>query len=246
MGLMHLGQYAVQPLILLAFLLTPPLIAGGMFARLPNLGPFGAVGLIPPLMMVLAQHALYPDWPRRLLFMPAQGVIGVAVVLNNTAGVLEALTGPPASREFKRTPKFSATGADWARSRYALPADRITLGELALAAYALVGLGIALARLPALAPYFATYAFSFAAFALWNLAQARRMRRAPDRAREKAVRKPLEAGAVASPPLGAGAPRRPLSVNGEGEEPSVARPGGEVDRSPSQCFSRCCPPLNRL
>ncbi|MBP8974552.1 MAG: glycosyltransferase [Anaerolineae bacterium] len=194
MGLMHLGQYAVQPLILLAFLLTPPLIAGGMFARLPNLGPFGAVGLIPPLMMILAQHALYPDWPRRLLFMPVQGAIGVAVVLNNTAGVLAALTGPPASREFKRTPKFSATGADWARSRYALPADRITLGELALAAYALVGLGIALARLPALAPYFATYAFSFAAFALWNLAQARRARRAPDRAREKTVRKPLEAG----------------------------------------------------
>ncbi len=178
MGLMHLGQYAVQPLILLAFLLTPPLIAGGMFARLPSLGPLGAVGLIPPLMMILAQRALYADWPRRLLFMPVQGVIGVAVVLNNTAGVLDALTGSQAAREFKRTPKFSATGVgnSWVRSRYALPADRTTLGELALAGYALGGLGIALARLPALAPYFATYAFSFAAFALWNLAQTRQAR----------------------------------------------------------------------
>ena len=32
-----------------------------------------------------------------------------------------------------------------------------------------------------------------------------------------------------SPPLGADAPRRPLSVNGEGEEPSAARLGGEVN-----------------
>jgi len=228
MGLMHLGQYAVQPLILLTFLLTPPLIAGGMFARLPNLGPLGAVGLIPPLMMILAQRALYPDWPRRLLFMPVQGVIGVAVVLNNSAGVLDALTGSRASREFKRTPKFSATGAGWASSHYALPADRITLGELALAAYALGGLGIALARLPALAPYFATYAFSFAAFALWNLAQTRRARRAPDRAREKAVRKPLGAGAVASPLLGAGAPRRSLSLRMERGQVERSETGGEV------------------
>ena len=218
MGLMHLGQYAVQPLILLAFLLAPPLIAGGVFARLPNLGLLGAVGLIPPLMMILAQRAVYPDWPRRLLYMPVQGMIGVAVVLNNSAGVLDALTGSPASREFKRTPKFSATGAGWARSRYALPADRVTLGELALAAYALVGLGIALARLPALAPYFATYAFSFSAFALWNLAQMRRTRRAPDRAREKAVRKLLDAGAVASPPLGPLVWASPPPLYSDGEE----------------------------
>lgn len=197
MGLMHLGQYAAQPLILLTFLLAPPLIAGGMFARLPNLGPLGAVGVIPPLMVILAQRALYPDWPRRLLFMPVQGMIGVAIVLNNTAGVLDALTGSRAAREFRRTPKFSAAGADWARSRYALPADRITLGELALAAYALGGLGIALARLPALAPYFATYAFSFATFALWNLAQARRARRTEReirRARQRAI--PLRHKAV--------------------------------------------------
>jgi GT2 family glycosyltransferase len=174
MGLMHLAQYAVQPLILLTFLLTPPLIAGGMFARLPNLGLLGVVGLIPPLMTLLAQRALYPDWPRRLLFMPVQGMIGMAVVLNNSAGVLDALTGSRAAREFKRTPKFNTPGAGWARSRYVLPADRVTLGELALAGYALGGLALALSRLPALAPYFASYAFSFAAFALWNLAQTRR------------------------------------------------------------------------
>ncbi len=179
MGLMHLGQYAVQPLILLTFLLTPPLAASGMLARLPALGVLSAVGVIPPLMMILAQRALYPDWPRRLLAMPLQGMIASALVLNNTLGVLDALLGTRAAREFRRTPKFSVTGEarTWTGSRYALPADRVTLGELALGLYALGGLLVAARHAPALVPYFATYALSLLGFALWNLAQAWQIRR---------------------------------------------------------------------
>lgn len=179
MGLMHLGQYAVQPLLLLTLLLTPPLAAAGMLARLPALGALSAVGVIPPLMMILAQRALYPDWPRRLLAMPIQGMIATALVLNNTLGVLDALLGTRAAREFRRTPKFNVAGGDsWARSGYALPADRVTLGELALGLYALGGLLVAVRHAPALIAYFATYVVSLFGFALWNLVQTWQIRRA--------------------------------------------------------------------
>ncbi len=49
---------------------------------------------------------------------------------------------------------------------------------------------------------------------------------------------------LTSPPLGADAPRSPLSAGGEGERPSVARPGGEVAGSaPGESPS---PPTGRI
>lgn len=175
MGLAHLAQFAVQPLILLIFLLTPLLIWGDMFRRLPNLSLLGSVGAIPVLIMLAGQIALYADWPRRLLYLPLQGVIGAAMVLNNTLGVLAALHRPGVRREFKRTPKFSA--APWSNSRYALRTDAVTLGEIALGMYALGGGYLALNRLPALLPYFLSYAASFFLFAAWNIHQTARLRR---------------------------------------------------------------------
>ena len=176
MGLMHLSQYAVQPLILLMFLLTPVLLWGDMFHRLPNLGVFGLAGVIPPLIMVASQVELYDDWQRRLLYMPVQGIVGAAVVLNNTCGVLAALHRPGVQREFKRTPKFNLTRGDsgWSDSRYMLPVDATTLAEIGLGIYALVGLALALDRLPALVMYMASYALSFFSFAFWNIYQVRR------------------------------------------------------------------------
>jgi cellulose synthase/poly-beta-1,6-N-acetylglucosamine synthase-like glycosyltransferase len=175
MGLAHLSQFAVQPLVLLIFLLTPVLIWGDMFRRLPNLSILGSVGAIPVLIMLTGQIALYADWPRRLLYLPLQGLIGAAIVLNNTLGVLAALHRPGVRREFKRTPKFSA--APWSASRYALRIDSVTLGEIALGVYALGGAELALHRLPALLPYFLTYAASFFLFAAWNIHQTTHLRR---------------------------------------------------------------------
>jgi cellulose synthase/poly-beta-1,6-N-acetylglucosamine synthase-like glycosyltransferase len=175
MGLAHLSQFAVQPLILLIFLLTPCLIWGDMFRRLPNLSILGSVGAIPVLIMLAGQMALYPDWPRRLLFLPLQGLIGMAMVLNNTLGVLAALHRHAVRREFRRTPKFSA--APWSNSRYALRVDAVTLGEIALGVYALGGAFLALDKLPALLPYFVSYAASFFLFAAWNIHQTAHLRR---------------------------------------------------------------------
>lgn len=173
MGLMHLSQYLVQPVILTVFLLTPILIWGDMFEKLPDLRVVGAFGLIPPLMLTIAQIELYRDWWRRLLYFPPQFVVGAAIVLSNSKAVLAAFHRPGVEREFKRTPKFRLTGKgqQWSSSRYALKVDAITAGELLLAAYALFGFALALQRLPVMAPYMLTYAVSFAAFALWNISQ---------------------------------------------------------------------------
>jgi cellulose synthase/poly-beta-1,6-N-acetylglucosamine synthase-like glycosyltransferase len=195
MGLVHLSQFAIQPLMLLMFLLTPLLIAGGVFARLPNLSPLSVLSLIPLIMMMLAQRALYPDWPRRLLFLPLQGLVGAGMVVNNTVGVLWALHCPGVRREFKRTPKFNLLHQDqrWTRSRYALRVDAVTVGEIALGGYALVGLALALRYLPALAWYMLSYLVSFWGLAGWNILQTRRAGLPP-------ARQPASSPAITQPP----------------------------------------------
>lgn len=174
MGLMHLSQYLVQPFIFLTFLLTPILLAGDMFTKIPDLRIIGVFSIIPPLLMALAQVELYRDWTRRLLYFPVQFVVGAAIVLSNTKAVIAAFHKPGIEREFKRTPKFRLTnkGEEWGKSHYALEVDAITIGEFLLAIYALIGFYFALQNLPALAPYMLIYAFSFSVFAYWNIYQA--------------------------------------------------------------------------
>lgn len=176
MGVMHLSQFAVQPLVLLVFLLTPVLIWGNMFRRLPDLGFLGVVSVIPLLMMVIAQQKLYADWYRRLLYLPLQLAVGAAMVVNNTCGVLAALHRPGVVREFKRTPKFNLTrqGQGWTTSQYTLRVDAITAGEIVLGVYATFGFVLAVQRLPALAFYMLSYAVSFFFFSTWNIIQTRR------------------------------------------------------------------------
>lgn len=175
MGVMHLAQYAVQPIILLIFLLTPVLLYDGAFARLPDLRLLTAVGLVPLLMIALAQIELYDDWRGRLLFFPVQFMTAVAIVLSNSRAVLAALIHPRRRREFRRTPKYHvedrSSGRPWQQSVYRLRPDADIIVELMLAGYALFGLVLALKTSPPFAPYMLTYAVSFAFFAGWNMRQ---------------------------------------------------------------------------
>ena len=171
MGFLHLAQYAAQPVILMLFLLTPLLIWGNMFERLPDLTILALMGLIPPLVVAVGQMELYEDWRSRLLYFPVQFVAAVAIVLNNSRAVLAALGS---HHEFKRTPKWRLTQQTINRHNIQSESnlDAVTIGELCLALYALFGFGIALENLPALAPYMLSYAGSFAVFALWNIYQS--------------------------------------------------------------------------
>jgi hypothetical protein len=187
MGLAHLSQYAIQPVIFMLFVLTPLLLAGNRFPALPDLRAVGILGTIPPILLIVAQIELYTGPPHRLkdvrklsnlLYFPIQFVSGAAIVLSNTVAVLRALNINKI-QEFKRTPKYRVLtrGDGWTGRNYALNIDWTTLGELGLAIYAIWGGILALERFPALAPYLFTYGFSFAAFAYWNFYQTRRLNR---------------------------------------------------------------------
>jgi cellulose synthase/poly-beta-1,6-N-acetylglucosamine synthase-like glycosyltransferase len=177
MGIAHLSQYAVQPLIFLLFVLTPILLLGDKFDDLPDLRIVGVFGIIPPILLILGQTQLYRNWWQNLFYFPIQFVSGAAIVLSNTLAVLKAINIRK-ELEFKRTPKFRVTSKkdSWTGGRYALHVDWTTVGELTLSVYAAFGAYLAMNKLAAVAPYMVTYAISFAAFAYWNYYQTRKVR----------------------------------------------------------------------
>lgn len=168
MGTLHLSQYAVQPVILMLFLLAPLLLVN---QRIPDMTLMPLVGILPPLVITVAQIELYDDWRRNLLYFPVQFLAGVAIVVNNTRAVLAALS--TRRHEFKRTPKYQKNWQKPRRRKYRLPLDITTVGELLLALYAVGGMVIAMDTIPAFVPYMLSYAVSFTLFALWNIYQHR-------------------------------------------------------------------------
>lgn len=175
MGLLHLGQYAIQPVLMLMFLLTPPVMLTGLLPHLP-LGPLGLAGLAPPLILAMGQGALYHDWPRRVIYLPVLTLLGIGMTLSNSRAVIEALTGR-GDRAFHRTPKFHVTQRSAAipGSRYVLRRDWSTTGESLLALYAIAGVGAAALSFPAMLPYFLMYALAFGALAVWGWWQTRHL-----------------------------------------------------------------------
>jgi cellulose synthase/poly-beta-1,6-N-acetylglucosamine synthase-like glycosyltransferase len=171
MGVLHLGQYAIQPFVLLLFALTPPILLTGMLTRLP-LQPLGIAGLIPPIYLATGQIVLYKDWPRRLVYFPVLVLLGTGMMLNNSRAVIEGWTGR-GGNVFKRTPKFRVVqrGDTLASTRYAIRPDWTTIGELFLGLYATLGLVIALLRFPAMTLYMLVYVLAFGLLSLWSLWQ---------------------------------------------------------------------------
>lgn len=163
MATLHLCQYLPHPLMILLLLLTPPLVLWYDLEKLP-LGMLGLVGLGPPLIYVISQQALYPDWKRRLLVFPILLALGTGIAWTNSGAVIAGLVG--LKGEFLRTPKFARA---WQESRYALRGDQSLWGEAFLAIYAAGGVVMALRLSPEYAPYLAIYAFAFGLVALWGV-----------------------------------------------------------------------------
>lgn len=172
MGLTHLGQYAIQPFVLLLFVLTPPALATGLLSQLP-LAPLGIASLAPPIILAMGQIALYPDWLRRLLYFPVLILLGTGMMLNNSRAVFEAVTGR-GGNVFKRTPKFRVVrcGDQLAGTRYLIQPDWTTVGEIVLGLYAAGGLMIAALEAPAMIVYMVLYVVSFGLLSLGSLWQA--------------------------------------------------------------------------
>jgi len=158
MALLHLGQYLPHPLMLLLLLLTPPLLLTHQMAALP-LAPLGFVGLIPPLMYVISQRALYQGaWWAHLLAFPALVLFTTGLSWSNTRAVGQALWQEAVP--FERTPKF---GNGWKSSTYALRHSSLFRMETAFGLYALWGAALAWQTASAALPYLLLYAASFGA-----------------------------------------------------------------------------------
>ncbi|HOU14966.1 MAG TPA: glycosyltransferase family 2 protein [Anaerolineae bacterium] len=142
MALLHLSGYFTQPLILaLVFLVAPMAIYS---PRLPTLTlALGTFTMLPPLLYVLGQAALYHNWPRRILCYPILLLLGVGISWNTTLGVLDGLLHW--GGEFKRTPKFELRGqqGSWRDARYRIKLDRALPGEILICIYALAALILA-------------------------------------------------------------------------------------------------------
>lgn len=143
-GLLHLSVWIAHPMSLVLLLLILPLLLGQIPLTF-NLTIFWLVALGPIFAYVLSQRHLYPDWKRRMLFMPVLALLGTGLALSNTVDIARGLLkrGGP----FRRTPKFhiERRGDRWIGNRYALPFQWVTVGELALAGYALATTAVALA-----------------------------------------------------------------------------------------------------
>lgn len=142
MALLHLSGYFTQPLILALVLLGAPM---AIYApRLPTLAvALGTLTMLPPLLYLMGQAALYRDWPRRILVYPILMLLGVGISWNTTLGVLDGLLHW--GGEFKRTPKFELRGqqGNWRSAQYRIKLDRALPGEILIGFYALAALILA-------------------------------------------------------------------------------------------------------
>jgi cellulose synthase/poly-beta-1,6-N-acetylglucosamine synthase-like glycosyltransferase len=143
-ALLHLSVWVAHPMSLVLLLLTLPSLLG-QIPQSWNLTAFWLVAFGPLLAYALSQRHLYPDWKRRMTWMPVLALLGTGLALSNTVAIARGLLGRDLT--FRRTPKFHVLkrGDRWIDSRYALPFEWLTLGELALAAYSLATIAVALA-----------------------------------------------------------------------------------------------------
>lgn len=157
LGLIHLSGYLAHPLMVLLLLLSLPLLL--LNAPLPGvLGLLSIAGLGAPLIFALSQWAAYPDWLRRVAYLPLLVLLGIGVAVNNTGAVLEAVVGRNPTT-FLRTPKFARRGY---AGDYELAPDWSLWGEALLAVYGLVTAVLAFWLGHGMAPFLLLYAAGFA------------------------------------------------------------------------------------
>ncbi|MGD8623005.1 MAG: glycosyltransferase [Anaerolineae bacterium] len=178
-ALLHLGVWVAHPMSLLFLFLTLPMLLG-QIPLTANLTLFGFMTLGPIFVYALSQRHLYADWKRRMTYyMPILALLGTGLALSNTLAIARGLF--LRDRIFRRTPKFQIErrGDRWAGNRYALPFDRMTIAELALAAYALLTVAVAAAVGNYLAiPFLLLYVGGYGYIGLLGLRDARASRQA--------------------------------------------------------------------
>ncbi len=172
MGLLHLSNYLPFPLIVVALMLSLPLLLVPESQRF-SLDWLGLAFLGPLLVYSISQQQLYRRWWRRILVFPLLVVIGIGLAWNNTRAVLRGLMGRRGT--FVRTPKFclEVKGKHWAGSPYALPLSSSITGEIALMLYGLAAIWVArMTGEEGMLPILWLYVIAFGTVAGLEIAQA--------------------------------------------------------------------------
>lgn len=181
----HLINYSVHPLMIVNILLTAPLLlleywAGVNFYDLP-MAILGATAVIlsigsagPLIFYAYSQRELYPNWKKRLLFLPVMVVIGTGIAIVNTRAWLEAVLGIQSG--FKRTPKLKIESKKdnlLDRTRYSIPLDIHVVFELLMGTYCLfcIYLSIAMGK-PYILGFLSLYTIGFYFVAIQSIRES--------------------------------------------------------------------------
>ena len=169
----HMTHYVVHPLMLAMSVLALPVLLGKGVTAGPLVFTVVACALAlsmtaPSALYLVSQRAAYPDWRRRVLFLPVLVVVGVGIALSNTRAVAEAAAGHESP--FIRTPKRG--DREVKRYRTALPG--LAFAEILLGCYCIVSLQVYVtAGKYLIGPFLAVYAAGF--LFVGGLTLARRM-----------------------------------------------------------------------
>jgi cellulose synthase/poly-beta-1,6-N-acetylglucosamine synthase-like glycosyltransferase len=172
MGLLHLGSYLTHGLIIMHLLITLPMLLVADSASVPLESVFGVLGLGPPIVFIVAQWQLHPDWWRRLRAFPLTMLLVVGIAWCSARATWRGLTQWGGA--FVRTPKFRIVGkkGGWTDSQYRLRADVDTIGEILLSLYALAATILAfLSGHFSVVPFTLLYAVALGMMAGMGLAQ---------------------------------------------------------------------------
>ena len=172
MALIHMSSYLAHALLVVLLLISLPLLLVPDFVPF-SLSGLGLMCLGPPLVYVISQRHLYPDWWRRLQTLPLLVLIGIGIAWSNSLAVWRGLTRWGGT--FARTPKFRLEGqaGQWTDSVYRLRADSSIIGEILLALYALATAFVArFSGHLGIMSFSLLYAAAFGTVAVIGLAQA--------------------------------------------------------------------------
>lgn len=151
-ALLSMSAYMTHALVLVLLLIQLPLLLLG--GSPPSwLLPLSIIGLGQPVLFILAQWVLYPDWIRRLRHFPTLLLVAFGLAPSNTWAVIRGLFARRFT--FARTPKGRST-------TYRLSPGRMVSAELLLMLYA-IGASIVAFKTgnPGALPFLVTAAISF-------------------------------------------------------------------------------------
>jgi cellulose synthase/poly-beta-1,6-N-acetylglucosamine synthase-like glycosyltransferase len=169
-ALLSMAAYSTHLLVILLLLLQVPLLYFDYdFSSWLLL--FSLAGISQPLLFILAQRLLYPDWLRRLRHLPTLVFLAIGLAPSSVQAVLHALDHRP--HVFIRTPKGQGQNVPEQPL-----ISGVVLSELLLGLYALFGTYLAaVSGSIGTIPFLLMCAFAFLTIARQSLHEARLMRR---------------------------------------------------------------------